>query len=55
MKRSKNIIYESLAWLISEQTKKLDKGKFILNVLPNLNNKDKNTIPDVSISPINNC
>jgi hypothetical protein len=52
--RNKNIIYESLSWLISEQTKKLDKGIFILNVLPNLNNKDKNTIPDSSISPINN-
>lgn len=29
---NKNIIYESLSWLISEQTKKLEKGKFILHL-----------------------
>lgn len=38
---NKNIIYESLLWLISDQTKKLYEGIFILNVLPNLNNKNK--------------
>ncbi|CAB4434131.1 unnamed protein product [Rhizophagus irregularis] len=43
---NKNIIYESLLWLISDQTKKLYEGIFILNVLPNLNNKNKNIIPD---------
>jgi len=53
--RTKNIIYESLSWLISEQTKKLKKGSFILNMLPNLNNnRDKNAIPKTSILPINN-
>jgi SpoVK/Ycf46/Vps4 family AAA+-type ATPase len=51
--RINNIIYESLSWLISEQTKKLQKGSFILSVLPNLNSREKNTIPKTSILPIN--
>jgi SpoVK/Ycf46/Vps4 family AAA+-type ATPase len=51
--RNKNIIYESLSWLISEQIKKLDKGSFILDAQPNLNNEEKNAIPYFSILPEN--
>jgi hypothetical protein len=52
--RNKNIIYESLSWLISEQAKNFKEGKFILDVLPTLHNKDKIIIPETIILPINN-
>jgi hypothetical protein len=47
--RKKNIIYESLSWLISQQSKKLEKGSFILKVVPNINNKG-----NMKIIPISN-
>src|SRR3954451_3049154 len=50
--RKKNIVYESISWLITQQSKKLQNGSFILKVIPNMNNKGNtklisNILPEV--------
>src|SRR2546423_10762980 len=49
--RKKNIIYESLSWLISQQLKKLGTGSFVLKVVTNMNNKDVKILPKSNILP----
>ena len=52
--RHKNVLYESLSWLISQQSKKLTSGAFILKVTKNNNKQDFNIISNSSILPENN-
>lgn len=52
--RHKNVLYESLSWLISQQSKKLTFGAFILKVTPNNNKQKFNILSNTSILPENN-
>src|SRR5256885_14140029 len=49
----KNIIYESLSWLISQKTKNLTVGNFIVNVIPNLNKNIENVKSMFNVIPDN--
>lgn len=52
--RQRNLIYESLSWLISQESKKLEIGTFNLNVYPNINNKGNEAdVPNSIILPKN--